>query len=154
MVATLLTLLCASLVQGLRYDPAFTDYNLNQNQQATNPLDYSASRPGFTYTKSPDNWRFPVYTLFLDRFANGDPTNDNANNTIFEQDLTSNQLRHGGDLQGLIDSLDYIQGMGMKVGYAARAQTLKLTTNGHLGNLHCRFAIHQPAMGRRFLFCK
>jgi alpha-1,3-glucan synthase len=24
------------------------------------------------------------------------------------------QLRHGGDLQGLVDSLDYIQGMGVK----------------------------------------
>lgn len=116
MVATFLTLLLAGLVSSLKFDPNFVDFNLNQNQQATNPLDYSASRPGFTYHPSPDNWRFPVYTIFLDRLANGDPTNDNANNTIFEQDLTSNQLRHGGDLQGLIDSLDYIQGMGMKVG--------------------------------------
>jgi glycosidase len=24
-------------------------------------------------------------------------------------------LRHGGDLAGLVDSLDYIQGMGIKV---------------------------------------
>ena len=28
-----------------------------------------------------------------------------------------NQLRHGGDLQGLIDSLDYVQGMGIKASW-------------------------------------
>ncbi len=106
----------ASVVRGLRYDPAFADYNLNQNQNAINPVDFDGDRgAGFVYKSSPDDWRVPTYTLFLDRFANGDPSNDNANGTIFEQDITSNQLRHGGDLQGLIDSLDYIQGMGIKV---------------------------------------
>ncbi|KAJ6440216.1 Cuticle-degrading protease [Purpureocillium lavendulum] len=104
---------------GLRFDPRFVDYNLNQNRLATNPLDFSASRPGFEYHASPENWRFPFYTIFIDRFANGDPTNDNANNTVFEQDLSSNQLRHGGDLQGLVDSLDYIAGCGMKGIYIA-----------------------------------
>jgi alpha-1,3-glucan synthase len=73
MAAALLTLLCASLVQGLRFDPAFVDYNLNQNELATNPLDYNASRPNFKYHESPDNWRFPFYTLFLDKLANGAP---------------------------------------------------------------------------------
>ena len=109
----------ASLAQGLRYDPAFEDYNLNQNKDATDPVDFDGDRgAGFVYKASPDDWRVPTYTLFLDRFANGDPSNDNANGTIFEQDTTSNQLRHGGDLQGLIDSLDYIHGMGIKVCFA------------------------------------
>lgn len=106
----------ASLVRGLRYDPAFVDYNLNQNKDAIDPVDFDGDRgKGFVYKTSPKDWRVPTYTLFLDRFANGDPSNDNANGTIFEQDITSNQLRHGGDLQGLIDSLDYIHGMGIKV---------------------------------------
>jgi alpha-1,3-glucan synthase len=104
----------ASLVQGLKYDPTLAQWNLNTNQQATTPLDYSATKLD-AYTESPPDWRMPVYTLFLDKFANGDPSNDNANGTVYEQDLTSNQLRHGGDLQGLVDSLDYIQGMGIKV---------------------------------------
>lgn len=51
----------------------------------------------------------------LDRFVNGDPTNDNANGTVFEHDLDETQLRHGGDIRGLMNSLDYIQGMGIKV---------------------------------------
>lgn len=104
-----------SLVSALKYDPDYVDYNLNTNKLATSPLDYSGNRDKTNHTKSPANWRFPYYTIFLDRFVNGDPTNDNANNTFFEQDMTSNQLRHGGDLQGLLDSLDYIQGMGVKV---------------------------------------
>lgn len=52
----------------------------------------------------------------LDRFVNGNPTNDDANGTQFEFDPTQTQLRHGGDVQGLKDSLDYLQGMGVKVG--------------------------------------
>lgn len=117
----------AGLARGLRYDAAFEDYNLNQNKTAVNPVDYDGERgAGFVYTESPPDWRVPTYTLFLDRFANGDPSNDNANGTIFEQDLTSNQLRHGGDLQGLIDSLDYIQGMGIKVIYIAGSPFINL----------------------------
>jgi alpha-1,3-glucan synthase len=106
-----------TLVRGLRYDPAVAQYNLNTNQSATDPGDYWGERDPAkaVYTPSPPNWRFPIYTLFLDRYVNGDPTNDNANGTVFEHDVYSNQLRHGGDLQGLIDSLDYIQGMGVKV---------------------------------------
>ncbi|KAK3693388.1 alpha amylase [Podospora appendiculata] len=108
-----------TLVRGLRYDPITAPYNLNQNKTATNPLEFWGERADHTYTKSPSDWRFPVYTLFLDRWVNGDPENDNANGTIFEHDMYSNQLRHGGDLQGLVDSLDYIQGMGVKAIYIA-----------------------------------
>lgn len=116
MARALIACLFATAVQSLRYDPAYADYNLNQNKEAVNPVDFDGDRgTGFTYFPSPKDWRIPTYTLFLDRYANGDPSNDNANGTVFEQDITSNQLRHGGDLQGLVDSLDYIQGMGMKV---------------------------------------
>ena len=48
-----------------------------------------------------------------------DPSNDNANGTQFEHDLLSNQLRNGGDVRGLQDTLDYIQGMGVKILYLA-----------------------------------
>lgn len=97
------------------YDESLTSYNLNENEKATNPADYWGKWPNHTYFPSPDNWRFPIYTLFLDRFVNGDPTNDNTNGTLFEHDLNSNQMRHGGDVVGLVDTLDYLQGMGIKV---------------------------------------
>lgn len=97
------------------YDKALVDYNINENASATNPAEYWGEWPNHTYHPSPDNWRFPIYTLFLDRFVNGDPTNDNINGTLFEHDLSSNQMRHGGDVAGLVDTLDYLQGMGIKV---------------------------------------
>ncbi|KAJ5907643.1 hypothetical protein N7495_000325 [Penicillium taxi] len=101
------------------YDEALVDYNINENETATNPADYWGEWPNHTYFPSPENWRFPMYTLFLDRFVNGDPTNDNINGTLFEHDLNSNQMRHGGDVAGLIDTLDYLQGMGIKGIYLA-----------------------------------
>lgn len=107
--------ICFPGSKAFRYDERYVDYNLNTNQNAIHPLDYAGEWEGHDFTPSPKNWRFPFYTLFLDRFVNGDPTNDNINGTVFEHDLTSNQMRNGGDLQGLIDTLDYLQGMGIKV---------------------------------------
>ncbi|KAI5785864.1 alpha-1,3-glucan synthase [Geopyxis carbonaria] len=106
--------LLATAVTALRYDPAQVGFNLNENKTAVNPLDYWGEWPDHKYQPSPENWRFPFYTLFLDRFVNGDPSNDDANGTVFEYDMMSNQLRHGGDVKGLVDTLDYLQGMGIK----------------------------------------
>ncbi|ORY55827.1 uncharacterized protein BCR38DRAFT_461815 [Pseudomassariella vexata] len=105
------------LGQALRYEDTHADWNLNQNDSATDPLDYWGEWTGHSYTPSPDNWRFPYYTLSPDRFANGDPTNDEANGTMFEHDWMSNQFRFGGDVRGLMNELDYIQGMGIKAIY-------------------------------------
>jgi alpha-1,3-glucan synthase len=115
----LFTVLCvvlsaALLTRAYRYDPAYVAYNLNTNRTARVPTDYWGERIDHTFHPSPTNWRFPFYTIQLDRFVNGDPYNDNINGTYFERDIDSNQMRHGGDLQGLMDSLDYLQGMGVK----------------------------------------
>lgn len=64
-VWALLTL-CAR-VFGAAYEASQVDFNLNQNQSATHPLDYYGEWSNHTYNKSPSNWRFPFYTLFLDR---------------------------------------------------------------------------------------
>ena len=122
----------ASAVLSSPYDPRQLAYNLNTNHVAQNPLQYSGAWEGHNYTASPENWRFPFYTLFLDRFVNGDPSNDDINGTVFEHDTTSNQLRHGGDLVGLTDSLDYLQGMGIKVGPEIRELELSV-----LGKAQC-----------------
>lgn len=108
------TLLCIPSAVARQYDPAFVDYNININTTATNILDYNASWPGHIYTASPSNWRFPVYTIIMDKWINGDPTNDNANDTVYEFDFYETGLRNGGDIQGVVDSLDYLEGMGVK----------------------------------------
>ncbi|KAF1984700.1 glycosyltransferase family 5 protein [Aulographum hederae CBS 113979] len=107
-------LLTARNVFALVYTPEWEDFNLNTNKTATNPLDYWGHWEGHEFTPSPENWRMPFYSLFLDRFANGDPENDNINMTSYEVDPLSNQLRNGGDIAGLMDSLDYLQGFGIK----------------------------------------
>ena len=73
-VGALLTGLVIS-TQALRYDPEQVPWNLNTNQTASHPVDYWGQWDGHTYNPSPSNWRFPIYTLFLDRYVNGDPTN-------------------------------------------------------------------------------
>lgn len=58
-----------------------------------------------------------IYFVLPDRFANGDPRNDRGGirggplETGF--DPTSKAFYNGGDLRGLIDRLDYIQGLGV-----------------------------------------
>ncbi|KAK3676019.1 hypothetical protein LTR78_004211 [Recurvomyces mirabilis] len=119
--ATLSTLVSASW-----YDEAEVDWNLNANKNAQNPLEYSIPDwpTGFTYTPSPKNWRVPFYSFFVDRFVNGDPTNDNANGTSWEHDIYGTQLRHGGDIKGLEASLDYLHGMGIRGLYLAGSALL------------------------------
>jgi glycosidase len=51
-----------------------------------------------------------IYMLMLDRFANGDPSNDNFNEGEYGID---NAHYNGGDLQGLIDKLDYLKDLGI-----------------------------------------
>lgn len=55
-----------------------------------------------------------VYLIMPDRFANGDSSNDRiagmADQTL---DRDSMYYRHGGDLQGIIDHLDYLEELGV-----------------------------------------
>ncbi|HBO75718.1 MAG TPA: alpha-amlyase [Marinilabiliales bacterium] len=53
-----------------------------------------------------------VYLLMPDRFSNGDPTNDNHPETVEKANRTLPSGRHGGDLQGVINHLDYIAQTG------------------------------------------
>jgi len=53
-----------------------------------------------------------VYLLMPDRFVNGDPFNDNSPETTEKADYEAFFGRHGGDIQGIIDQLDYIAESG------------------------------------------
>ncbi|ORY78163.1 cell wall alpha-1,3-glucan synthase ags1 [Protomyces lactucae-debilis] len=97
-----------------RYDPRYEQWNLNVNKTATEVLDYAADWPNHQYHPSPDNWRFPIYTIIVDKWVDGDPRNNDINGTVFEYDFYETGLRNGGDVKGIQDSLDYLQGMGIK----------------------------------------
>ncbi|GGZ80105.1 glycoside hydrolase family 13 protein [Algibacter mikhailovii] len=54
-----------------------------------------------------------IYLITPDRFANGDPDNDiieGLNEKII--DRSDNSARHGGDIRGIINHLDYIEDLG------------------------------------------
>jgi alpha-1,3-glucan synthase len=101
----------------LRFDPSYSGYNLNENETATYPRDYWGQWGNHTYQTSPENWRFPFYALTIDRYIDGDPTNNEANGTVFEHHWLSNQFRFGGDVAGIQSDLDYLQGLGIKAIY-------------------------------------
>jgi len=54
-----------------------------------------------------------IYLLMPDRFANGDPENDNVSGMLEGADRSDPNARHGGDIQGVIDNLDYLENLGM-----------------------------------------
>ena len=55
-----------------------------------------------------------VYQIQVDRFNNGDVTNDNENLPAHQNDWTRvHDLRHGGDLKGIMDRLDYLKDLGI-----------------------------------------
>lgn len=55
-----------------------------------------------------------IYLIMPDRFANGDPSNDRIAG-MADQSLNRDSMyyRHGGDLQGITQQLDYLQELGV-----------------------------------------
>lgn len=55
-----------------------------------------------------------VYLIMPDRFSNGDPSNDRIED-LRDQSLNRDSVyhRHGGDFQGIINHLDYLQDLGV-----------------------------------------
>ncbi|MCQ2204647.1 MAG: glycoside hydrolase family 13 protein [Bacteroidales bacterium] len=66
----------------------------------------SAERGGFTSEDA-------IYLLMPDRFANGDKSNDDMPGMVEKADRNADYGRHGGDLKGVKEHLDYIADLGM-----------------------------------------
>ncbi len=78
-----------------------TIYNYELKQRQPN----SAERKGF-------GAQDVIYLIVPDRFANGDPNNDSHPEMIEKANRSKPGGRHGGDIQGLINNLDYINELG------------------------------------------
>jgi glycosidase len=66
----------------------------------------SAKRKGFTSADF-------IYLITPDRFRNGDPSNDQIKGMLEGPNREFIGGRHGGDLAGIIESLDYFEKMGV-----------------------------------------
>ena len=78
---------------------AYVDYKIEQRRE----------KPAANISYGPQD---VIYLIMPDRFANGDPSNNNTNNTTEKAAPTEWFGRHGGDIQGIIDHLDDIQKLG------------------------------------------
>ncbi|MDG5799060.1 glycoside hydrolase family 13 protein [Marinilabiliaceae bacterium ANBcel2] len=65
----------------------------------------SAKREGFNQSDA-------IYLIMPDRFANANPDNDMIPGMLEEPDMSEPYGRHGGDLQGIMENLDFIEEMG------------------------------------------
>lgn len=54
-----------------------------------------------------------IYLIMVDRFANGDTANDDPAQSHGLLNRTDSHLYHGGDFQGIIDHLPYLQSLGI-----------------------------------------
>lgn len=75
------------------------EYELKNRRQG------SAERIGFSSADV-------IYLLMPDRFANGNPNNDNIESQPEKADRLFDSGRHGGDIKGIQDHLDYIKELG------------------------------------------
>jgi len=54
-----------------------------------------------------------IYLIMSDRFSNGNPKNDSSNDMFEKANRTDPDGRHGGDILGIINHLDYLQELGV-----------------------------------------
>lgn len=109
------------------------DIKLKRNGKVEETLKYelksreanSADRLGF-------NSGDIIYQIFPDRFSNGDVQNDFVTGYPDSTNRSNPNARHGGDIQGIINHLDYISAMG----YTAIWVTPVLESNMHSGSYH------------------
>jgi cyclomaltodextrin glucanotransferase len=68
----------------------------------------------FLYTRDIEFRQETIYFLVVDRFHDGDPDNsEGANSKLYDPTRKDWGKYWGGDLQGVIDKLDYLQKMGV-----------------------------------------
>jgi len=66
----------------------------------------SAQRSGFSSADV-------LYLIMPDRFANGNPQNDNMPGMLETADRSNPDGRHGGDIEGIVKNLNYIKNLGV-----------------------------------------
>ncbi len=75
------------------------------------PYELKARKEGSAKRKGFDSSDV-MYLIMPDRFANGDTKNDSHKDTVEKADRSNPGGRHGGDIQGVIDHLDYLKDLG------------------------------------------
>jgi neopullulanase len=87
--------------------------NKNNTETISWPIDARRKGNGTTFAKGVRSEDL-IYLLMPDRFSNGDYSNDKIAG-LKDQSLNRDSMyhRHGGDLQGVINKLDYLKDLGV-----------------------------------------
>ncbi len=80
--------------------------NLIYNYQLKQREKNSANRNSFSSSDV-------IYLIMPDRFANGNTQNDSHKDVVEKANRANKSGRHGGDIQGIIDHLDYLNDLGV-----------------------------------------
>jgi glycosidase len=126
-------------------------FELKFRKKGTKPLSFSyelKSRQkaaeayvGFNHTDA-------VYLITPDRFANGNPENDvveSMRETAVNR--ADNYARHGGDIQGILDHLDYIAEMGFTSIWSSPLLTNDMESSSYHGYAITDFYDVDPRFG-------
>ena len=117
----------------------------SQKESIQIPYELMERREGSALRKGYDSSDF-IYLIMPDRFANGDPTNDSHPDLHEQSNRKDPWGRHGGDLQGIIDHLDYIAQLGV----TAIWNTPVLEDNDPKGSYHMYAASDVYQIDKRF----
>lgn len=87
------------------------NFSKNKKVRFSHSYELKSRRDGSSLRKGFDSGDL-IYLIMPDRFANGDPTNDSNPELNEKANRDFDGGRHGGDIQGIIDHLDYIKELG------------------------------------------
>jgi len=95
-----------------------TQYEVTNPQEQIESLELTTPQEAeidleFLYTRSIEFRQETIYFIVVDRFFEGDPSNSEGTNPELYDPTGQDWGKYwGGDLQGVIDKLDYLKDMG------------------------------------------
>ncbi|MFT5789521.1 MAG: glycosidase [Shewanella sp.] len=95
-------------------EPQTFSISLAKDGSTQHQFDYDIKqrRAGSAHRKGFDNSDV-IYLITPDRFANGDESNDNNVSMLETANRADKDGRHGGDIKGILNSLDYLEQLGI-----------------------------------------
>lgn len=109
-------------------NPNYLFVTINTKNVAAQELTFSFSKnkktvftQKYDIRKRKENARFRksfdasdmMYLIMPDRFANGNPSNDSDKSVVEKADRKNPGGRHGGDIEGIIQHIDYLKELGV-----------------------------------------
>lgn len=89
-----------------------------------------------------------IYLITPDRFSNGDPSNDIHENLLEKTiDRSNNYARHGGDIKGITNHLEYIESMGFTAIWPCPLLTNDMPSGSYHGYAMTDFYEIDPRFG-------